>query len=258
MSIGSEESSNASNYTSGRQQSEDSNNDDGLEKLLGSRRLAKGTAAVFMSQFAQAASRGDVIEVKRMLEARTDVNEATLRGTALHEACRRGHFEIAQLLCDAGASIDSCDITGDTPLHCSVSHGHVSIATLLISLRADVRAREVAGATPLQCATTSVFIRSDDARRTLIELLLAAGADPDARDLVGISPSHSGHVQVLPRLPELAFSSASVLWSLRSSCIEFTPFSAQRISLHKRTYLRVHTHTRTHTHTHTFPHAPPL
>lgn len=178
------------------QQADDSNSEEGVEKLLGSRRLAKGTAAVFMSQFAQAASRGDFGEVKRMLEAKADVNEATLRGTALHEACRRGHFEIARALCEAGANIDSSDITGDTPLHCSVSHGHVGIATLLISLRADVRAREVAGATPLQCATTSVFIRSDDSRRALIELLLAAGADPDARDLVGISPSHSGHVQV--------------------------------------------------------------
>lgn len=196
---------------SSEQQSDDSNNEEVLEKLLGSRRLAKGTAAVFMSQFAQAASRGDFGEVKRMLDSKTDVNEATLRGTALHEACRRGHFEIARALCEAGANIDASDITGDTPLHCSVSHGHVSIATLLTSLRADVRAREVAGATPLQCATTSVFIRSDDSRRALIELLLAAGADPDARDLVGISPSHSGHVQVLSAAHSIRNSNANNL-----------------------------------------------
>ena len=151
-----------------------------------------------MSQFAQAASRGDVSEVQRMISAKADINEATLRGTALHEACRRGHLEIVQILCAAGARIDSTDITGDTPLHCCVSHGHVAIAALLISLRADVRAREVAGATPLQCAATSVFVRSDGARRELIERLLAAGADPHARDLVGVSPSQSGHVQVPP------------------------------------------------------------
>jgi ankyrin repeat protein len=175
---------------------EDSTESDDIEKFLGSRRLAKGTAAVFMSHFAQAASRGDSAEVARLIDSKTDVNETTLRGTALHEACRRGHLEVAQILCDAGARVDLCDITGDTALHCSVSHGHVAIAALLTSRRADVRAREVAGATPLQCATTSVFIRSDDTRRALIELLLAAGADPDARDLVGVSPAHSGHVQV--------------------------------------------------------------
>lgn len=48
--------------------------------------------------------------------------------------------------------------------------------------------------TPLQQATTSLFIPSVEARHSLIELLMKAGADPKIRDKVGLSPCENAHV----------------------------------------------------------------
>ena len=165
-----------------------------MERLLGSRRLAKHAANVFGNELGRAASQGDAAEVVRLLRLGHDANELTLRGSPLHEACRRGHLAVAQVgtpsshvavarlartlqfqflnnrirqvLCDVGGcSVNACDITGDTPLHCCVSHGHVELARLLVARGANVHAKEVAGATPLQCATTSIFIPTAEARR---------------------------------------------------------------------------------------------
>eukprot|EP00292_Cryptomonas_paramecium_P017503 CAMPEP_0113725594 /NCGR_PEP_ID=MMETSP0038_2-20120614/39861_1 /TAXON_ID=2898 /ORGANISM="Cryptomonas paramecium" /LENGTH=101 /DNA_ID=CAMNT_0000655903 /DNA_START=159 /DNA_END=460 /DNA_ORIENTATION=+ /assembly_acc=CAM_ASM_000170 len=91
------------------------------ERLLGSRRLARGAASVFMSSCAQAASTGDIAMLQQLLKERADPNESTLRGTPLHEACRRGSLRAARLLLDAGSRVDNRDVTGDTPLHCAVA-----------------------------------------------------------------------------------------------------------------------------------------
>ena len=41
-----------------------------------------------------------------------------LRGSALHEAARRGQTDCVVVLCDALADVNMRDVTSDTPLHC--------------------------------------------------------------------------------------------------------------------------------------------
>ncbi|KAJ1496091.1 hypothetical protein T484DRAFT_1556780, partial [Baffinella frigidus] len=42
-----------------------------------------------------------------------------LRGSALHEAARRGKTNCVVALCDAQADVNRTDVTSDTPLHCN-------------------------------------------------------------------------------------------------------------------------------------------
>ena len=58
-------------------------------------------------------------EVRRLVaEGGMAINEAGLRGSALHEAARRGKTACVVALCDAHADVNMKDVTSDTPLHC--------------------------------------------------------------------------------------------------------------------------------------------
>lgn len=151
-------------------------------------------ANVFLGELARAAGKGDEAGVRR-LAAIHNVNEAGIRGSALHEAARRGHEGCVRILCQANADVNLREVTNDTPLHCAVNFGHVEVVKLLLSMDADVNSREIAGGTPLHCATTSLFIPSNHLRQELIELLMAAGADCSIRDNFGIGPADHSHVQ---------------------------------------------------------------
>lgn len=59
-------------------------------------------------------------EVRRLVaESGLAIDEAGLRGSALHEAARRGRTACVQVLCDAHADVNMKDVTCDTPLHCN-------------------------------------------------------------------------------------------------------------------------------------------
>jgi len=56
------------------------------------------------------AERGDLAEVRRLLEAGTSVNQLDDSGeTALHGAAAFGHEDIVRLLLDRGAEVDQTD-----------------------------------------------------------------------------------------------------------------------------------------------------
>jgi ankyrin repeat protein len=122
--------------------------------------------------------------------------------TALLYAARGGHLEIARLLIDAGGNVELADGDGVTPLLSAIVNAsiirvnrtgtsdHLKIAQLLLDAGADVNAVDWWGQTPLWAA---VDVRNLELGRdgndrnvraeayALIERLLAAGANPNAR-----------------------------------------------------------------------------
>ena len=68
-----------------------------------------------------------------------------------------------------------------TPLHIAASRGHKEVAELLIAKGADVNAKDYRGNTPLH-ATASV------GRREVAELLIANSANVNAKNKEGITP----------------------------------------------------------------------
>jgi uncharacterized protein len=111
--------------------------------------------------------------------------------TPLLYAAREGHIEIAQLLLKAGAELDKADADGVTPLLMAILNDQLPLARLFVERGANVNATDWYGQTPLFAA---VDIRNLDvagptrengvdrgAVLELVRMLLARGADPNAR-----------------------------------------------------------------------------
>ena len=103
--------------------------------------------------------------------------------TALHIAVFEGRTEdVARLLGD-GVDPDAADNGGRVPLHFVAQEYRKAEVTLLCEAGASVDARDSYGNTPLWRA---VF--DSQGRSELIQILLANGADPDAKNDSGVSP----------------------------------------------------------------------
>ncbi|XP_030749745.1 uncharacterized protein LOC115877640 [Sitophilus oryzae] len=72
--------------------------------------------------------------------------------TPLHEACIRGHLEIARFLLQYGANVHESAQGGVRPLHEAVENGFVEIVRLLLSYGADPSLATYSGVTPLSLA----------------------------------------------------------------------------------------------------------
>ncbi len=141
-------------------------------------------AAVFLlagagpaeSPVADAAMRGDVDEVRALLQRGADANTAQGDGmTALHWAAHHGNTDLAQVLVSAGANVDPVTRVGQyTPLHIGARQGRGDVVKLLLAAgaHADHRAYP-SGSTPLHLAAAAGATGA-------MTHLLGAGADPDA------------------------------------------------------------------------------
>ena len=89
---------------------------------------------------------------QRLLNAGADVHATSrnsLRNTALHAAIAGGHVDVALLLLEHGAPVDSADAGGHTPLHIAAEGGHLSVARALVARGADPLAVDADDLTPL-------------------------------------------------------------------------------------------------------------
>ena len=137
-------------------------------------------APVPMESFFKAALDGDLATVKQALAVPGVANQADPDGrTALMLAAFNGHTEIAALLLDAGARIDTRDQTGRTALMYAASGENEVTVALLIKRRAGVNlADSEEHWTPLMFAAA-------EGQADVVRRLLDAGADPTAADIDG-------------------------------------------------------------------------
>jgi ankyrin repeat protein len=158
---------------------------------------------------ADAAMRGDVASVRKMIAAKVDVNAPQNDGaTALHWAVFKGDHEMAAMLMRAGANPKAANREGVTPLWLASVNGDGRMIRALIEAGADANEALPLGRTPLMLAartgnveamtalldggadpnaketyrgTTAMMWAADEGHEAAIQLLIARGADKNAK-----------------------------------------------------------------------------
>jgi ankyrin repeat protein len=152
----------------------------------------------------------------------TDIEQIGRQGgfTALHYACRDGYAEAAALLLDAGMDRNT-RTEGDrsTPMLVSIINGQYDIAMSLLALGADPNLASDDGVAPLFAVLNNEWqLRTWYPQPTagsqqkasylqLLEALLKAGADPDARTV-----SHIWYAAYNTGRMGVEFTGATAFW----------------------------------------------
>ncbi|MBA3996461.1 MAG: hypothetical protein C0489_05145 [Candidatus Accumulibacter sp.] len=142
----------------------------------------KNTLPTSESPLAKAASRGDLEEIRTLLDAGAEINVTDALGrTPLHMAGFYGRPRTTELLLARGADIGARDRVGMTPLHAAVLDGTYQVVDLLLGKGADINAASDSGMTPLHLAAST-------GQPKVIRLLLQHGANPNSKDKDGKTP----------------------------------------------------------------------
>jgi ankyrin repeat protein len=103
---------------------------------------------------------------------------------SIHEAAELGNIEAVKQHLAAGTDVDvKGGWLGGTPLHYAARDSHKEIIELLIAKGADLNAKGSIGQTSLHDAT-------ERGHKETAELLIATGADVNAKDMYGETPLH--------------------------------------------------------------------
>lgn len=126
-----------------------------------------------------AAEIGDTHSVRLLLDKSADTELRRRFGdNALGAACDRGHVDVAEILLDVGAKVDPFDSAGQTPLMTASHLGHNAIVKLLIKRGASVSLQTGVN----DGYKTALTLARRSGHMETVEILLAAGADPDSKD----------------------------------------------------------------------------
>jgi len=153
-----------------------------IESLLEQEPLQDESTA---SNFLRCVFQGDAQTVLQMLhEDESRVNAKDSGGkTALHWACLKGNFEMANLLLKWGASPNCVDTATYTPLIISVMRGDALILERLISYGGSVHATIGKNMTALHWASVK---NSNE----VVKVLINAGGQVNAENSKGATPLH--------------------------------------------------------------------
>ena len=159
----------------------------------------RGNSALILALRAEAWASADVLlrDPRIQLDAANAVGE-----TALMLAALRGSVEWTRRLAGQGAAVNR---QGWAPLHYAASGPEPKVVELLLALGAQIEAPSPNGTTPLMMAAGYGAIDSD-------ALLLARGADPRAKNALGIDAAEfarrAGRDELAARLARLAAAAA--------------------------------------------------
>lgn len=123
---------------------------------------------------------GGVETVRILLQHGVPVGTKRKGATALIAACVKNKLSLVQMLCDAGASLQSVDLQGGTALHCAAFFDVADSARYLLQRGAYADPRDVKDFTPLQLAALNGSARAAS--------VLADFADVRAYDPTGRTP----------------------------------------------------------------------
>ena len=141
--------------------------------------LVLATSAAHASELQDAIEANNIGQVKALLHSGANPNEQSIYGGPLNIAASNGFVEIAAVLIDAGANIETPGLSGTHPLHSAAGTGNASMAKLLLTRGAKVDALDSKGGTPLIAAALASDIGGG---ADVLKILLAAGADPRRED----------------------------------------------------------------------------
>ena len=116
-------------------------------RLEGKGQMA-GTEAMAPSankQLLEAADKGWLDEVKKLLQSRADLecrSDELWMLTPLHGAAWHGHIDVVQFLLEKNAEIEATDGLGRTPLHYAADWGHRDVVQLLLEKNAKIEATD--------------------------------------------------------------------------------------------------------------------
>jgi ankyrin repeat protein len=134
-------------------------------------------------QLLKAIRSGKILPVRAALAGGADPNAAQFKSglTPLSEALTLGHVDVAQALIDAGADVNAPDGDACRPLDVALLYAGRAAVRLLIERGAEVNYVRDDGDTGLMAAGGFGDV-------TLVEMFLAAGADPNvARAIDGLT-----------------------------------------------------------------------
>eukprot|EP01045_Picozoa_sp_COSAG04_P026308 COSAG04_NODE_3631_length_2659_cov_2.003516_1_plen_249_part_00 len=134
--------------------------------------------------------------LRLLLDAGSSVNSQTVEGqTCLHFAALWGHAAVAKMLLERQANVEEQNSFGATPLHWCAEYGSNEVAELILDADADVNSRDSSGRTPLHVAAEASHIG-------VAMVLLSAGADQDLTAQNGKKPVELATRQVAALLEQ--------------------------------------------------------
>jgi uncharacterized protein len=166
-------------------------------------------AAFAQAEIADAASKGNVAEIQRLLKSGADVNAQQADGaTALQWAAYRGDAPLAELLLKAGAKPGLANHNGATPLWLAAAHGDAVVIKALLKGGADANESLPLGRRPLMLAARSGNV---DAVRALLEHGADVNASETERGTTALmQAADQGHADVLKELIRHGANAAAV------------------------------------------------
>jgi ankyrin repeat protein len=131
-------------------------------------------------ELADAAMRGDLQQVQRLITASGAVDDTQVDGTtALHWAVERNDAALVRMLLNAGAKPDLANRTDARPMQLAALNGNAEILSLLIDAGADVNAPQTIN------GDTALMIAARTGVAAAVQVLLDAGARIEAAETWG-------------------------------------------------------------------------
>jgi ankyrin repeat protein len=178
--------------------------------------LLTSTSAFANSALVDAAKRGDVATVRKLVAQKVDVNAPDADGsTALHWAAQRDDVAMVDALIAAGANVKAKTRYNITPLSLACTNGDAKLVDRLLKAGADPNERSEEGQTALMVASltgkpdavkllvetgadvnaiepykgqTALMWAASEGNAAAVEILLTHGADVTAKSKSGFTP----------------------------------------------------------------------